>query len=307
MKQSGVALITAIVLVAIATVIAVHLGTRAALDVRRTAGLIALDQARHVALGAEAWAIQVLQDDEQASQTDDLTEAWAQPVPPLPVDGGSVRGQLSDLQGRFNLNNLVDASGRADEVNIARFERLLQEVEASPRWARIMADWIDADTVPGFPEGAEDGVYLAQSPPYRAANAAVTSTSELLALPGMTIEEFRRIQPWVAALPAGTRINVCTAVAPVLTALTAGHTDFGDAEALAMNRRNGCFPTLEDLRATIPVDEFALLQPALAETSNWFRLVSTVAIGTSELTLYSLIRRNAAGGGRPVLRSTGTE
>ena len=61
--QRGVALITAIVLVAIATMLAVHIGTRAALDLRRTAGLAALDQGWHVALGAEAWAAEVLGDD----------------------------------------------------------------------------------------------------------------------------------------------------------------------------------------------------------------------------------------------------
>jgi general secretion pathway protein K len=52
MKQRGVALITAIVLVAIATVLAVRIGTRAALDLRRTAGLAALEQGWQVALGA---------------------------------------------------------------------------------------------------------------------------------------------------------------------------------------------------------------------------------------------------------------
>ena len=35
--------------------------------------------------------------------------------------------------------------------------------------------------------------------------------------------------------------------------------------------------------------------------------MTAVSIGTSELTLYSLIERNSAGGGRTVLRSTGTE
>ncbi|MBM5811379.1 MAG: general secretion pathway protein GspK [Gammaproteobacteria bacterium] len=307
MRQRGVALITAIVLVAIATVIAVYLGTRTALDLRRTAGLIALDQARQVALGAEAWAIEVLQDDQQESQTDHPGESWAQPIPPLPIDGGSIRGRLEDLQGRFNLNSLVAANGRVDEVSVALFERLLDQVEASPRWARIMADWIDVDTVPGFPEGAEDGDYLAQDPPYRAANGAVVTVSELLALPGMTLAEFQRIQPWVAALPAGTLINVCTAPAPVLAALVAGRTDFSDAEALARNRQAGCFPTLDDLRATLTSEEFTGLQPVIAESSNWFRLTSTVTIGTSELTLYSLIGRQAGGGGRTVLRTAGTE
>lgn len=307
MRQRGVALITAIVLVAIATMIAVHLGTRASLDLRRTAGLLALDQGWHVALGAEAWAAEVLRDDREDSQTDHLAESWAQPLPPLPVDGGEVRGALEDMQGRFNVNNLLTASGEVNEASLARFERLLEQVGANRRWARILADWLDSDTVPGFPEGAEDGVYLSQVPPYRAANGPITSTTEMLALPGMTLEEFALIRPYVAALPVGTRINVCTAKAPLLAALVAGGTDFGDAEALANNRRDGCFPTLADLQATLDPQQYQGLLPAIAESSSWFRAVTAVRIGTSELTLYSLLERNNAGASRTVLRSTGTE
>ena len=307
MRQRGVALITAIVLVAIATVLAVHIGTRAALDLRRTAGLIALDQGWHVALGAEAWAAEVLRDDREDSQTDHLAERWAQPLPPLPVDGGDVRGALEDMQGRFNLNNLITGDGTVNEFAIARLERLLANVGADQRWARIMADWLDTDTVPGFPEGAEDGAYLSQNPPYRSANGPVTTTSELMALPGMTLEEFQRIRPYVAALPVGTTINICTAAAPVLASLIEGGTDFGDAESLKSNRGDGCFPTIADLQATLDPALYQALQPTISETSNWFRAVTAVRIGTSELTLYSLVERNSSGGSRTVLRSTGTE
>ncbi len=307
MKQRGVALITAIVLVAIATVLAVHIGTRASLDLRRTAGLIALDQSWQVALGAEAWAAEVLREDHDDSQTDYPAERWAQPIPPLPVDGGTVRGGLEDMLGRFNLNNLLAPNGSVSEPDILRFERLLANVGADQRWARLMADWLDADTVPGFPQGAEDGDYLAQNPPYRAANGSITTITELMALPGMTIEEYLKIRPYVAALPTGSKINLCTAAAPVLAALAAGGADFGDAKALEGNRRDTCFPTVADLQATLDAAEFQALQPAIAETTNWFRAVSVVSIGTSELTLYSLIERNSAGGSRTVLRSIGTE
>ncbi len=217
MRQRGVALITAIVLVAIATVLAVHIGTRAALDLRRTAGLMALDQGWHVALGAEAWAAEVLRDDLEDSgttPTDHLGEAWAQPLPPLPVDGGEVRGALEDMQGRFNINNLVTSDRQVNETAVAQFERLLLLVGAQTRWARIMVDWIDDGTVPEIPEGAEDGTYLSQNPPYRTANVVVSTTTEMMALPGMTREEFERIRPYVAALPVGTTINLCTAKAP---------------------------------------------------------------------------------------------
>jgi general secretion pathway protein K len=306
-RERGVALITAIVLVAIATVLAVHIGTRAALDLRRTAGLAALDQGWHVALGAEAWAAEVLSEDLDDSETDHLAEAWAKPLPGLPIDGGEVRGALEDMQGRFNLNNLIDEDRLPDEANIARFERLLLLVGAQPRWARIMADWLDQDTVPGIPEGAEDGTYLSQNPPYRAANGLVATTTEMMALPGMTREEFERIRPYVAALPSGTAINLCTAVAPVLAALVDGGTDFGDAKLLAANRRDGCFPTRPDLQATLDGAAWQSLSESVSETSDWFRAVTAVRIGTSEFTLYSLIERNGPTAIRTVLRSTGTE
>jgi general secretion pathway protein K len=306
MKQRGVALITAIVLVAIATVLAVHIGTRASLDLRRTSGLIALDQGWHVALGAEAWAIEVLRDDREDSQTDDLSEPWAQPLPPLPVDGGEFRGVLEDMQGRFTINNLLKNDGTVNEAEILRFRQLLTYAGADPRWASILADWLDTDTVPEFPEGAEDGSYLAQNPPYRAANGPVTTVTEMLALPGMTLEEFDRVRPYVAALPVGTTINVCTAAAPVLAALIQGGTDFGDAELLTANRRDGCYPTTEILKGILG-SRFKEIRDSISESSNWFRAVTAVRIGTTELTLYSLIERNNAGGSRTVLRSTGTE
>lgn len=307
MRQRGVALITAIVVVAIATVLAVRIGTRAAMDLRRTAGLVALDQGWHVALGAEAWAIEVLGDDYKDSpETDHLGEAWAQPLPPLPVDGGEVRGALEDMQGRFNLNNLINnVEHEPDVANVERFQRLLVLVGAQPRWANMMADWIDENSMPEL-DGAEDGTYLSQNPPYRTANGLVATTTEMMALPGMTREEFERIRPYVAALPVGTRINVCTAKAPVLAMLSNGGLDFSNEELLAANRRDGCYPDKEVVRPLFDSDQER--DKVVTEASSWFRAVTAVRIGTSEFTLYSLINRNSSDTAiRTVVRSTGTE
>lgn len=306
-RERGVALITAIVLVAIATVLAVHVGTRAALDLRRTAGLAALDQGWHVALGAEAWAAEVLRKDLESSQTriDHLGEAWAQPLPPLPIDGGEVRGALEDMQARFNLNSLLDENREVDQEAVDRFEYLLGLIGAQPRWAPMMADWIDANTVEET-GGAEDGTYLSQTPPYRTANYVVSTTTEMMALPGMTHEEFERIRPYVAALPRHKKINVCTAKGPVLTALVAGASDYSDPELLAANRRDGCYPTMDDLKRSLSTPAQQALDKLAGENSDSFRAVTAVRIGTSEFTLYSLIERNG-NAIRTVLRSTGTE
>lgn len=307
MRQRGVALITAVVLVAIATVLATRIGTEAALDLRRTAGLGALNQAWQVALGAEAWAAQILSDDLANSTQDDLSEDWARPVPPLPIDGGMIEGTVEDLQGRFNLNNLLKADGTVDDASVERLGRLLLSVGIEPRWAGTLADWLDEDTIDRFPDGAEDSVYSSQVPPYRAANGPITTTAELMSLPGFSLEDYVRIKPHVAALPVGTPINVCTATSNVLATLVEGGTGFGEAEALLGNRRDGCFPRLDDLRVSMDDAQFAALQGSLSENSSWFRITTIVSIGTSQLTLYSLLERNAAGGVRAVVRSIGTE
>ena len=144
-RQRGVALITAVLMVALATMLAVDVGFRGFLDQRRAGTLFALDQGFQVALGAEAWAADFLKKDLQDSQTDHLGEVWARPLPPLPIDGGTVEGRLEDLQGRFNLNNLVNTDGTTNEEAVKQFERILAMLEIEPAWAIAIADWIDQD------------------------------------------------------------------------------------------------------------------------------------------------------------------
>ena len=159
-RQRGVALITAVLIVALATMLAVTVFFRSYLDQRRSATLIATDLAFEVALGAEAWAADFLRRDLQESKTDHLGETWAQPLPPLPLDdGGTIEGRLEDMQGRFNLNNLKHGDGTTNDAAVEQLERILQMLEIEPAWAAVIADWIDMDSQPGFPDGAEDAVY----------------------------------------------------------------------------------------------------------------------------------------------------
>ena len=312
-RMRGVALIIALVVVALATIMAARIGAQAALDQRRSTALLAQQQAFEVALGAEAWAIEVLRDDAEHSTRDSLDEAWATPLPPLPIDGGTLQGQLEDMQGRFNLNNLVKPDGTRNDVAFAHFQRLLARLELEPKWASLMLDWIDADSIADGVDGAEDGFYMGQSPPYRTANRPVTSTSELLALPGFGTERFRRLQPFVAALPPGSQLNVCTAPGIVLDALVPGLDRFGqDAKQLATNREKGCFPLKADVESALQSllskpEERNQVLAGLSESSKWFRTTTVVSLGTTELTLYSLIERNPGGYARVVLRTLGTE
>jgi general secretion pathway protein K len=306
-RQRGVALITAVLMVALATILAVDVGFRGFLDQRRSGTLLAMDQALQVALGAEAWAADFLKKDLQDSQTDHLGEIWARPLPPLPIDGGSVEGRLEDMQGRFNLNNLVNPDGTSNPEAVKQLERLLAMLEIEPAWASAVADWVDADTQPGFPDGAEDSVYTGQSPPHLAANMPVTRVSEIMVLPGFGAERYLRVRPYLSALPVGTPLNVCTAPGMVLDALSEGSREFGlNPQDLETRRKDACFPTLEDLRGALGDAAYNELKNSLTESSNYFRATAWVTIGTTQFTLYSLLARSP-GSVRPVLRSFGSE
>jgi general secretion pathway protein K len=315
-RQRGVALIIALVVVALATILATRIGASGARDQRRAATLLAQQQAFQIALGSEALAAEVFKLDTDRSGPqgrDSLDEPWATPIGPLPFEGGSVTPRVEDMQGRFNLNNLVRADReQRNDVAYEQFRRLLEALQLEPKWADLMVDWIDENTIATSAEGAEDGVYTGQQPPYRAANRWITSTSELLALPGFGAERYRLLQPYVAALPNDTKLNVCTAPGLVLDTLAPGMKAFGqDPKLLAQNREKGCFPYVPDVEAAIAQTGIdpqlqAAIRATLGERSTYFRVTSQVSIGTTQFTLYSLLERNG-GGARAILRSFGTE
>jgi general secretion pathway protein K len=313
-RQRGVALIMAVLIVALATMLAASVSFKGYLDQRRSGNAFALDQGFEVALGGEAWAADSLRRDKQQSpKTDDFTEEWATPIPPIPIDNGQFEGQMEDMQGRFNLNSLVTLEGgqfKFDQPAIDRFERLLELLELETKWARIIADWIDSDIQPNFPDGAEDPTYTGLSPPYRTANMPLTRASELLAITGFGLERYRKLEPFVTALPIGTSINLCTASPELLDALVAGRRQFTLArDNTAETRKQRCFPTMQDYESGLqPNEKTELVQgKVIDETSSYFRSTIWVTIGTTQFTLYSLLYRSGNNGlVRPILRSHGT-
>jgi len=302
LRERGVALITAMLIAAMATMIATNLAWDNALDVRRTMVLLSRDQAVQIALGAESWVINILHQDLEDSQTDHLGEIWAVELQGLPIEGGEVFGAVEDLQGRFNINSLVDRNGVVDEAALEQFRRLLLALELDPRFAGIAADWIDQDIDASFPDGAEDSIYTGMIPPYHTANQALSSTSELAAIEGMDKLTFNILAPHITALPGRTKINVNTATGAVLQSLSDDITP-ADVESLLAEREAGGFADVENtFSSLVPPD----VVNELEETTQYFQLKVVVRIDTVRMTLYSILQRGPGGDVTPILRSFGT-
>ncbi len=304
-RQRGVAVLSAMLVVTLATIIAVNLMWRASLDQRRTAASLNADQGYMFLQGAEAWAGDILREDLQVSgpDSDHLGEIWAFELPPVPVDGGFILGRLTDLQGRFNINNLVTDQGSGDPVARAQLERLLRNLELDPGLAGALVDWIDADAEPNFPAGGEDGEYTGADPAYRTPNVPITTTTELMAINGFDRDVYAVLAPHITALPGGTPLNVNTAGPYVLSSLS-DEIDLPRAEALIEERGEANFVSVQDSFA--PLLEEDVLQ-RIDAVSRYFQLSATISIGTSQYSMYSLLQRDDSGLVRAVFRSLGTE
>jgi general secretion pathway protein K len=301
-KDRGVALITAMLITALATMVAANLAWDNALDVRRTMVLLHRDQAIQVALGAESWLIGILRQDLEESQTDHLGEIWATELPGLPIEGGEVFGAVQDLQGRFNVNNLVDQNGAVHEESLEQFRRLLFALDLDQRFAGIAGDWLDSDLEASFPDGAEDSIYTGMIPPYRAANQTLSSISELAALEGMDRLTFKTLEPHITALPGRTSVNVNTATPAVLQSLAEDIT-VADVESLIAERESGGFADVQNSFASLVTPEVV---NELDESTLFFQLKVVVQIDTVRITLVSVLQRGSSGNVTPILRSFGT-
>ena len=299
----GVALITALLIMALVASLTYTLKWNSSLDLRRTIVMLNRDQAVQVALGAESWMQTILRQDLEDSDTDHLGEIWASELPGLPIDGGEVFGDIEDLQGRFNVNNLIGSDGEVDPEALAQFERLLIALGLDPRFAGIAGDWIDGNNDTSFPDGAEDSIYTGITPPYRAANQLLSNASELAALEGMDKVTLDILLPHIIALPGHTLINVNTATGPVLQSLDDRIT-VADAESLIDERADSGF-------SKIATSFGGLMDPddisnRLVETTEFFQLKVIVRVDTVRITYYSILERGPRGDVTPILRSLGT-
>ncbi|HEY0633883.1 MAG TPA: type II secretion system minor pseudopilin GspK, partial [Gammaproteobacteria bacterium] len=293
-RMGGVALITAILVVALATTAAVAMVARQQFDVRRSTNLLAMEQGLLYQQGIEGWTMQILRRDRKDNHTDSPGDDWAMQLPPLPVEGGQLVGRIDDLQGLFNLNSLRVA-GKVDALTLERFKRLMMVVGVEQFSADALLDWLDDDIEPTLPSGAEDGAYLGLPLPYRSANRLMASRSELRLLAGMSAQDYQRLAPYVTALPTVSSINVNTAPKELLRAIAEGISD-SDAEALIAGRGERGYKSVDEFRKHEVLAGRDVKPAGLSVTSNYFNVTSRLRIGTIENGYSAMIYRNQNGG-----------
>jgi general secretion pathway protein K len=289
LKQRGVALITVLLVFAVVAVIAAEMLRRSQLNLRSVSNLIDSRQAYYYAMGGEAMARQLLALDVKNGRPakDSLDEAWAKvgDQQPLEIDNGAIKVEIHDLQGRFNLNSVIDADGQAVEDAVARLRQLLSGLGVDGRYADQWRDWVDRDQVVAG-GGAEDAGY----PDYKTAGGAEVDISALRLLHDMTAEDYARIAPHVATLPPATPININTADSSVLSAM--GPIISAQAGSIRSRQRQGGYADIAALQAVLGGSADVT---GLDVKSSYFEVITTVKYLDRIQRLRSVLFRDEKG------------
>ncbi|MEG0196327.1 MAG: type II secretion system minor pseudopilin GspK [Acinetobacter sp.] len=278
-QQQGIALITILVMVALATILAATIAKRQANTAENTAYLMRQNQSLLYAKSAEAFFSELLVDDaNNAGAVDHLQENWAKPMPAFPVEDGFVSGTLQDESGKFNLNSLVNDEGVPNPQAKLWFEKLLLRVGLPEKLSEAVIDWQDADDEISGTMGAENSYYQGLPQGYLAANSKFHNVEELKLVRGFEDQKYLQIVDYVSALPASdSKVNVNTAPAMLLASLDP-KLDINAVEQALQKRQANLehFSNINDLWATEPFkqvnsDVQSQVNALLGVQSNYFK------------------------------------
>ena len=298
--QSGAALLTAMIIVALIATLATSMIWQQWRAIQVEAAERSRSQSAWILSGALDWARLILREDLKTGSIDHLGEPWAVPLAEarlstfLAADKSNTEdapdaflsGAISDAQSRYNLSNLVTA-GRIDPIAMAALQRLCETVGVSADVATRIAGGLRDASPPAPPDPAASGAPAAVEPP---ANPPLLPLSvSQLAWLGIDAEALRTLEPYIAVLPEKTTVNVNTAPREVLVAVVPG-LDLATAERIVQARQRVPIKSAEDMHAfapSLPTTSF----DRIATGSDYFEVRGRLRLGDVVLEQRSLVKR----------------
>lgn len=254
-------------------------------------------QSTWVLTGALDWARLILREDARSGSTDHLAEPWAVPLQEsrlstfLAADrnntGGIdsdeqvdafLSGQITDMQSRLNITNLVQ-DGKISDVSLAAFNRLFELLNLPPLELTLLSTQLQLvlDTrnakntdanVPLLPRNALQLGWLGLSPGTVAA-----------------------LQPFVTVLPVRTSVNINTASAQVLVA-SVPNLSLAQAQKLVTARASKYFRSTADANAILNQPTIVFTEGEHGVATNYFEVLGRLRMGATTVLERSLVSRD---------------
>lgn len=322
--HQGVALITVMLVVALAAILATQMTARLQLQLQKTANIEENQQAYWYAMGAEAFAKRVLimSFDGQDNVTH-LGQLWAQGENSYPVDYGNITGEIIDLQSCFNLNALrsekstspsaspsasptrssTEPSTGSNNLAAEALERLILAINIdnvgsfeAKDMVDALTDWVDDNGLVTNNGGAEDSEYSSKDYPYLPANNYLGSLNELRVVEHFTLAIINKLKPYVCVIPNSNlyKINVNTINSDHVEILTAVlNVPKSVAENIISGRGEEGYKKIEDVFVLPELTALKLTKEQkeqLVVDSEYFKLKTKTTFNNSYFFLSSIMK-----------------
>ncbi len=300
-RQRGVAVITALLLTALAITVVASLFWQQQVQVRSMENQRLRLQTQWAMRGMVDFARFWLRQD-NPSQTA-LDGVWATPIEEARLDDyvdrekvdtekfdATVSGRALDAQARFNITNLAAATGIVSQSYVQAYQRLLANLQLDSSLAQATADAVlRARPKPRAPDSGTDG----KTPAAPAATGggsepvAFTQVEDLLAVPGYTPQIIEKLRDFIIVLPEITAVNVNTAPAEVLAAVTM--MSLSEASALTLSNPRKKF--VDKLNFQNNINAALIDGVELDVKSRYFLTVIRVRLDRAALDAVALVNR----------------
>ena len=270
-KDRGFVLVNALVLVAAMAAVAVFLLSRSETARVRLEQGQSSDQIGYYLDAFDALAITLL--DSDTGNVDHAGEAWAKADYNVPVDRGQIAGQVTDMQGLFNLNWLTDPSNTRAQ---GAFDQLLTRTGISPQAGTAIVAFLRS----GGPQSRQ--AYARLDPPLDPVGGAILMFEQLRDIPQLRASDLEKLRRVATALPGSSTLNINTTTSQILAGFFPELTPTIVARILSVRQRTPFESTAEFVTAL----ETALgegLDDSFDESrfsvgSQWFRVDSAAQL-----------------------------
>ncbi|CEG56707.1 type II secretion system minor pseudopilin GspK [Legionella fallonii] len=289
MKQTGSALLTALFIMTLVAIVATAMSTRLQQDIYRTRLVVTHDKLYFASQVVTFWAFDQLNDKAQKfskANQQGLVAQYPKNMGEI-VNNIKVSGSLYDLQGRFNLNNLVDKKSMGMFISLLSNTTTKLNNEDRLNLMLAVKDWVSPYDLARGKDSYTD-YYLSQKPPYYPSHQLMTSATELRLVKDVNASLFQSLEPFITALPEATPININTASKKVLMSLGNGLNE-EQVNEIIMARGEEGIKNLKDISELMK--KINLSSEQITIESKYFLCVTYASSDEFKLAVYTLLKR----------------
>jgi general secretion pathway protein K len=298
-RQHGAAILTAMLLVAlVATLSAAALWQQwRALEVEKAERTRI--QSSWMLQGATDWARLLLREDARAGVTDHLGEPWAVTLQEaslrafLAGNGNNIpdddnlqdaflSGQITDLQSRLNVTNLVQ-DGRPHGPSLQAFSRLFETLQLPQSELLQLLAQLQLALEPV-------GIAAPNAQAGQATHPLLPRSVEQLPWLGLSARSVAALRSYVTVLPERTALNLNTAPAVVLQAAIPT-LDMAGAQRLVAARAQNHFRTLTDVVQASGIASLPLNDTQHSVNSRYFDIRARLRLGGVRTQEHTVVQR----------------